>query len=128
MNSSNTNSANNANTTRGPASARPAKASKPVLIGTDHINRALGDANFFTQLPEFLPVKKKMEAALAAPGPGCMACRRRRAMGSATSDFISVLSTLSDSGLARMKKYLGVERLLVRTVNRSSGKVELKEV
>jgi hypothetical protein len=107
--------------------ANTPKPVKPTLIGTEHITRALGDANFFTLLPEFLPAKRRMESVMAAPGPGCASCRRRRAVGSATSDFISILSTLSDDGLARMKKYLGVQKLLVRSVNKTTGKVEMKE-
>ena len=103
-------------------------ADKPVILGTDHIKRAIGDANFFTMMPEFLPIRKKMEAMHVDFSTGCSPCKKRRTAVSLSSDFTSILTSLSDDGLKRIKKYLGVNGLLVRTVNRQTNKVEMKEV
>lgn len=101
---------------------------KPVLLGQDHIKRAIGDDNFFTLMPEFASIRKKMEAMHVDFNKGCSPCKKRRVATSLTSDFVSVLSNLSDDGLKRVKQYLGVPRLLVRTVNRDTARVEMKEI
>ena len=104
------------------------QGTRPVLLGQSHIQRALSDDRFYGMLPEFLPVRRKMEAAHADLGTGCTPCRRRRLSASFSSDFVSILNSLSQDGLARLKKYLGVGRLLVRAMDRTAGRPVLKEV
>ena len=41
------------------------QGTRPVLLGQSHIQRALSDDRFYGMLPEFLPVRRKMEAAHA---------------------------------------------------------------
>ena len=101
---------------------------RPTIFSPSHVTRAMADNNFYTLMPEFLPVKKKMEAAKAPSGPGCTPCRKRRAAASFASDFLSIMGSLPDSALTRMKRYFGAERLLVRTADRRTGKMVLKEV
>lgn len=105
-----------------------ANADKPVILSVDHIKRAIGDSNFFTMLPEFLAVKRKLDAMHVNFNTGCSPCKKRRVATSLTSDFVSILTNLSDDGLSRIKKYLGVPKLLVRSVNKQTGKMEMKEV
>lgn len=107
---------------------RPQRAPKPTILSVDHIKRAIGDANFYTALPEFLAVKRKMDAMHVDFNSGCSPCKKRRVATSLTSDFVSILTGLSDDGLARVKKYLGVPRLLVRSMNQQTRKVEMKEI
>lgn len=101
---------------------------RPVLLGQGHIQRALADDRFYGMLPEFLPIRKKIEASHADVGTSCTPCRRRRMAVSFSSDFVSILNSLSQDGLARLKKYLGVGRLLVRAMDRTAGRTVLKEV
>lgn len=101
---------------------------KPVILSVDHIKRAIGDPNFFNSMPEFSSIKKKMDAMHVDFNTGCSPCKKRRVATSLTSDFVSILTNMSDDGLARMKKYVGANRLLVRSVNKQTGKVEMKEV
>lgn len=101
---------------------------RPTILSVDHIKRAIGDDNFYTMLPEFLAVKRKMEAMNVDYSRRCSDCTKRRIATSLTSDFVSVLTGLSDDGLARVKKYLGVPRLMVRAKNTQTGKVELREI
>jgi len=106
----------------------PTPVQRPTILGVDHIKKAIGDANFFTQLPEFLAVKRKMEAMHVDFNTGCSPCKKRRVATSLTSDFVSILTGLSDDGMSRIKKYLGIPRLLVRSVNKQTGKIEMKEI
>lgn len=105
-----------------------AQGGRPVLLGQDHIRRALSDDRFFSMMPEFAQLRKKMEAAHADLHSGCAPCRRRRVAQSMSADFASVLNGLSPDGISRFKKYLGVGRLLMRAMDRSTGRVVLKEV
>lgn len=104
-------------------------AERPTILSQQHISRAINDPNFYTLMPEFAAVRKKMEAMHASePDGGCDPCRKRRITGSLTSDFISIMNRLSDDGLQRIKKYVGVGRLLVRATNKQTGRMELREV
>lgn len=103
------------------------QAVRPTILSTDHINRAIADSNFYAMMPEFLTIRKKIEAS-HLPSTGCQPCQKRRAAVALTSDFVSILNTLSDDRLQVLKKYLGVPRLIVRAVNRETGRVEGKEV
>ena len=100
---------------------------RPTILSTNHINRAIADDNFYTLMPEFLTIKKKLEATHINPS-GCQPCQKRRAALSLSSDFVSILNTLPDDRLQVVKKYLGVPRLIIRAVNKQTGRVEGKEV
>jgi hypothetical protein len=102
--------------------------SRATILGPDHIKRAIGDDNFFTLMPEFSTIRKKIQAMHENVGTGCEPCRKRRVSGSVTSDFVSILNTLSDDGLQRLKRYVGAGRLLVRAVDKSSGRMVLREI
>ena len=109
--------------------ARPfTKPDRPVIFNTDHIKKAILDPNFYTMLPEFLPVKRTLESRGVPTAGGCSSCIRRRAATSMTSDFVSVMANLNDDGLERVKKYFGAKRLLVRTVNKSTKRIEMREI
>lgn len=100
----------------------------PMILSPSHITKAMSDSNFFTMMPEFSAVKKKIEAMHTNLGTGCTPCRRRRIATSLSSDFLSVLDGLSDESMKRMKKYFGVSRMLVRASDKRTGRVVMKEV
>lgn len=101
---------------------------RPTILSVEHIKKAIGDSNFFEKVPEFAPIKKKMDAMHVDFGTGCSPCKKRRVAASLTSDFTSILTSLSDDGLARVKAYMDIPRLLVRTANRQTGRIETREV
>lgn len=101
---------------------------RPTILSPNHIQRAIGDDRFYLMLPEFLTIKKKLQAMHTNVGAGCKPCQKRRAASSLSSDFVSIMNRLSDDGLRRIKKYLGVPRLIVRAVDRSTGRIVGKEV
>ena len=103
-------------------------ASHPVILEAAHITRAITDPNFYALMPEFLPVKRKVEALHVDLNKGCSSCKKRRVASSVNSDFVSVLNSLSGDALKRLKKYVGAERLLIRAMDRENGKTVLKEV
>ena len=100
----------------------------PTILGASHISRAIADDRFYAAMPEFLPILRKREALHADSGLKCGTCIKRRMGVSLSSDFISVMNTLSQEAYGRLKRYLGVDRLLVRAMDRKSGHTVLKEV
>jgi len=101
---------------------------KPTILSSSHITKAIADSNFFTMMPEFSAIKRKMESMHTDLGPGCKPCKKRRIAASLSSDFLSIMNSLPDASLRKLKAYYGVPRLLVRAVDKSSGKVVMKEV
>lgn len=102
-------------------------AERPTIMQASHIQRAMGDPNFYTLLPEFLPLKKKIEALHVNFTTGCTPCKKRRIADTVNSDFVSIMNSLTPDGFDRLKKYVGAKRLLVRAVDRSTNKVVMKE-
>lgn len=103
-------------------------ADRPVILQASHIQRAMSDPNFYALLPEFLPVKRKIEALHVDVSSGCSDCRRRRVSDTVNSDFVSILNSLSADGLSRLKRYIGAGRLLVRAMDGETRKAVLKEI
>lgn len=101
---------------------------KPTILSPAHITRAIADNNFYTRMPEFQAIKKKMDAMHADLGAGCRPCKKRRITASLSTDFLSIMNGLPDSSLKRLKEYYGVPRLLVRAADKATGKVVMKEV
>lgn len=103
---------------------------RPTILEANHIQRAISDPNFYAAMPEFLPVKHKVDSlnANASLSSGCPSCRNRRIAGTVNSDFVSVLNSLTPDGYARLKKYIGAEKLLVRSMDRKAGHTVLREV
>ena len=102
-------------------------ADRPTILQASHVQRAMADPNFYALLPEFLPVKRKIEALHVDFSTGCSPCKKRRVSDTVSSDFVSILNSLSDDGFARLKKYIGASRLLVRSMDRSRTKMVMRE-
>ena len=96
--------------------------SKIIDIGPAEISKAVGDAEFFKQMPEFAVLKVKMETMKANSTRGCTPCRKRREVASINADFMRLLPTLSDDGKARLKKYYGADQIKYNTIDRVARK------
>ena len=101
---------------------------KTVVFGASTIQKAIGDPNFFSLMPEFLPIQKKINTMKVDLSTGCSPCKKRRIASSVNSDFVSILNTLSDDGFQRLKKWVGADRLLVHAMDRERNRPVLKEV
>lgn len=101
---------------------------RPVILQPSHITNAIADPNFYALMPEFLPLKKKMEAMHIDVKKGCSTCKKRRMVDTTSGDFVSILNSLSTDGFDRLKKYLGAERLLIRAKDPRSNAFVMKEV
>lgn len=103
---------------------------RPVVLGPEHVKKAIVDPEFFSKLPEFLTVKHKLEAMHANlnSNKGCSSCKMRRAVNTVYSDFARIASSLSLDGLTRLKDYLKAEKLVINRMDPITRRVSLKEV
>ena len=98
-----------------------------IILGGDHVRRALSDPGFFTQMPEFSALQVKANTMRNAPTKvGCSSCRQNRIRESLHGSFVSILNSLSTSAMERFKKYLGADELLINAYDSSTGKTALK--
>ena len=89
---------------------------RPILVNAAMASKALGDTNFFSQVPEFLPMKQKVTQMRIElnNGRGCSSCKKRRVQKTLFSDFLSILRSLSPDGMGRLKRYLGAQALMLQ--------------
>jgi len=92
-------------------------------IGPTEINKAVSDANFYVMVPEFSTLRVKMETMKGNPKKGCTPCRMRHVINSINADFMHLISTLSDDGKARLKKYYGVDKIRYNKIDRVARKL-----
>ena len=101
---------------------------RPTILSQVHVSKALADQRFYELIPEFRALQAKLAAAKIDlnAGRGCSSCRKTRAVASFFSDFMSIASALSPDGVRRLKEYLGVQALMMNTMDRTTGQVQLK--
>lgn len=98
---------------------------QPMLISQGMVSRSLGDASFFQRVPEFTPLKAKVNAmhvTMTKPG-GCGGCKTRRVQYNLYGDYVTLARALSPDGLARLKQYFGATRFMVNDVEPRTNRV-----
>jgi len=103
---------------------------RPVLLSQGHVLRALADPKFFERCPEFTSLRVKMttmHADLLAPKRGCSSCKQSRVGRNLYGEFLLLVRGLSEDGMARLKLYLGVNRLMLNLMTRE-GRAEMHVV
>lgn len=90
------------------------EANKTIkLLAEQEIKDSMADARFYEQLPEFLPLRKKMQAMhddLITPH-GCSNCAKNRVYRNLGSDYLSIVSSLKPDAIDRLRKYFGADEL-----------------
>ena len=89
------------------------------LLAEQEIKDSMADARFYEQMPEVLPLRKKMQAMhndLITPR-GCTSCAKNRAYRSLGNDYLTIVSSLSDDGKERLKRYFGADELHANTLD-----------
>lgn len=83
------------------------------LLAEQEIKDSMADARFYEQMPEFLPLRKKMQAMhndLITPH-GCTSCAKNRAYRSLSGDYLTIVANLRPDAAERMKRYFGADEL-----------------
>jgi len=83
------------------------------LLAEQEIKDSMADAKFYEQMPEFLPLRKKMQAMhddLITPH-GCSSCAKNRVYRSLGGDYLRIAAGLSGDAAERMRRYFGADEL-----------------
>ena len=96
-----------------------------VVLSESMVMSALADPKFYAQVPELTGLKFKAKAAQVQPS-GCRHCAQQRAVTSVLRDFIFTTMALLDEPRSRIKRYFGVEALMLNTHNPKTYQVEVK--
>lgn len=89
------------------------------LLAEREIKDSMADARFYEQMPEFLPLRKKMQAAhndLITP-KGCTQCAKNRAYRTHSGDYLTIVASLKGDAVERMRKYFGADELRATTLD-----------
>lgn len=89
------------------------------LLGEQEIKDSMADARFYEQMPEFLPLRRKMQAMhddLITPH-GCTNCAKNRVYKSLGGDYIRIVASLKDDSVERFKRYFGADEIRVNDVD-----------
>ena len=89
------------------------------LLSEQEIKDSMADARFYEQMPEFLPLRKKMQAMhndLITPH-GCSSCAKNRAYRSLGGDYLTIVSSLKADAVDRFKRYFGADELRANTLD-----------
>lgn len=101
---------------------------QPTILSKTMMIRAFADPQFVMQMPEFRMMRAKlstMKVDLLSPR-GCTGCKQRRVEQNLYPEFLTTIRYLQPDGLQRLKKYFGIGKIMMHTVNSASGKVELQ--
>ena len=103
-----------------------------VILGGEHINRAVSNDEFFSLMPEFAPIKAQMSTMKFNPHArsGCSACNKRRMHASIDGNFASIAARLPNDRAKVLKKYLGIgddQKFYIRAIEPVTHNLELKE-
>ena len=83
------------------------------LLAEQEIKDSMADARFYEQMPEFLPLRKKMQAMhddLVTPH-GCSNCAKSRVYRSLGGDYLRIVENLRDDAKERLRRYFGADEL-----------------
>ena len=94
---------------------------RPQLVTRTMVLDALKDDKFYKTMPEFLTLKPKLQMMGVAGDSGCAGCRGRTVAKNIMADFLTILSVLDDSALARFKSYYGVAKLMFNAHDPRTG-------
>ena len=83
------------------------------LLAEQEIKDSMADARFYEQMPEFLPLRRKMQAMhndLVTPH-GCTTCAKNRVYRSMGGDYLRIVENLKDDATERLRRYFGADEL-----------------
>ena len=83
------------------------------LLAEQEIKDSMADARFYEQMPEFLPLRRKMQAMhddLITPH-GCSNCAKNRVYRSLGGDYLRIVENLQDDAKERLRRYFGADEL-----------------
>ena len=102
-----------------------------IMLGGEHITKAVSDDKFFELMPEYASIKAQIATMHIDVNSkkGCNACNKRRLHSNIDGNFAAITSRLTDERAKVLKKYLGIpddQKFFIRAVNPADHKLILK--
>lgn len=92
------------------------------LLAEQEIKDSMADARFYEQMPEFLPLRKKMQAMhddLITPH-GCSNCAKNRVYRSLGGDYLRIVENLQGDAKERLRRYFGADELRATVLDQNT--------
>ena len=102
--------------------------SSPIILSQSMVNRALGDPKFFGVVPEFNSLKNRQKVRKPVKGKGCGGCKQKTVHQNMFKEFVAATLSLNPNAAGRLKKYLGVDQLMINTQDTKTYKVDVRIV
>ena len=86
---------------------------KIMMLAEREIKDSMADVKFYEVMPEFLPIRSRMQAAHddIVTTKGCAHCAKNRAYRNFSADYMRIVQNLTEDGKARMRGYFGADEL-----------------
>jgi hypothetical protein len=94
------------------------------LLTEQEIKNSMADARFYEQMPEFLPLRKKMQAMhsdLVTPR-GCSSCAKNRVYRNMGGDYLRLVAGLKGDAADRLRRYFGADELRATVLDPATRK------
>lgn len=109
------------------------ESSRPTMISSQLVQKAVSDHGFYDAVPEFLPLRDTVVAAkkaidAAEQRGGCSGCKKRQVFVNVFREFVSVVGRLDPEAATRLKRYLGVSGLVVNAIDPVTRQAKLVQL
>jgi hypothetical protein len=101
---------------------------RPVILSQAMVDRALADNGFYGQVPEFSQLRGVNKTTVPAPQSGCGGCRRSSYKLNMFQNFVTITTALPLEARGRLKRYFGVNSIMLNTYDRQTQKVAVQVI
>lgn len=100
------------------------------VLSRGMVRKLLSDNTFFSSFSEFKMLENKLKTMNVdlSTGRGCKGCKGRRIETNLFRDFLTIMCSLSQERMQKLKKHLGVNQLMYSLQNPKTGGYETKIV
>jgi hypothetical protein len=100
---------------------------RPIVLSEQMACRAMGDVLFYGKLPEFSALRnRKHYVDMKHPNQGCSKCKHKRVHNNLFREFVNIAASLNPNACARLRKYFGVQSLMVNHVDPNTNAVKIQ--
>ena len=101
--------------------------SRPVILSQDMVDRALVDNAFYAQMPEFAQLRGGTTMpVMVSTGRGCSGCKRTKQKVNLFRNFVVIATSLTTEGIARLKRYFGIDGIMINVMDQKTQQIVLK--
>jgi len=92
------------------------------------VSKALNDPKFFAVVPEFNGLKNRQTELKNAPRKGCGSCKKKQVHHTLFNEFEHIILSMDNGSHLRLKKYLGVESLMLNVLDSKTRQISVRVI